>query len=50
MVTYGYPGGRGGGMNWEIGTDVYIPLSIKQITNQSLLYNTGNATQSSLVT
>ena len=25
--TYGYQGGKGrGGINWEIGADIYIPL------------------------
>ena len=26
--TYGYPGRKGGGVNWEIGIDVYTPLII----------------------
>ena len=40
-------GGSGGGMNWEIGSDIYtlLILCIKQITNQNLLYSTGNYTQ-----
>ena len=37
-------------MNWEIGTDVYILLQIKQITNKDLLYSTGNSTQYSVMT
>ena len=39
-------GERGGGMNWEIGIDIYIHtlkiLHIKQITNENLLYTTMN--------
>ena len=35
--TYGYQGGKGGGMNWEIGIDIYTLLCIKQITNENLL-------------
>ena len=37
-------------MNWETGTDVYILLQIKQITNKDLLYSTGNSTQYSVMT
>ena len=49
--TYGHKGReRGGGMNWETGTDMYIPLHIKQITTENLLYSTGNSTQCSVVT
>ena len=39
--------GKEGGMNWEIGIDIYTLLCIKQITNESLLYSTGNSTQCS---
>ena len=39
-----------GGMNWEIGIDIYTLLCIKQITNENLLYSTGNSTQYSVVT
>ena len=28
----------GGGMNWEIGTDIYMLICIKQITSENLLY------------
>ena len=31
--------GGGGGMNWEIGIDIYTLTCIKQITNKNLLYN-----------
>ena len=42
-------GEGGGGMNWEIGIDIYtlLTLCIKQITNENLLYNAGNSTQRS---
>ena len=29
-------------MNWEIGSDTYTMLCIKQINNENLLYSTGN--------
>ena len=31
-------GAGGGGMNWEIGIDIYTLICIKQITNKNLLY------------
>ena len=31
-------GAGGGGMNWEIGIDMYTQIYIKQITNKNLLY------------
>ena len=36
--------GKRGGMNWEIGIDIYtlLTLRIKQITSENLLYSTGN--------
>ena len=43
-------GGSGGGINWEIGTDIYTLLYIKQISNKDLLYSTGNSTQYSVMT
>ena len=46
--TYGYQGGWGGGINWEIGIDIYMLLYIKQVTNKNLLYSTGNSTQYSV--
>ena len=42
-------GERGGGMNWEIGIDRYKLLCIKEITNENLLYSTGNSTQYSVM-
>ena len=34
-------GGEGvGGMNWEIGIDIYTLLCIKHITNENLLHST----------
>ena len=46
MVTKGW----WGGIHWKIGTDIYILLYIKYITNKDLLYSTGNSTQYSAVT
>ena len=43
-------GGRGGGMDWESGIDIYIVLCIKEITNENRLYSTGNSTQCFVVT
>ena len=31
-------GGGAGGMNWEIGIDIYTLICIKYITNKNLLY------------
>jgi len=42
--TYGYQAGRGSGMNWEVETDIYTLLCIKQITNENLLYSKGSST------
>ena len=39
-----------GGMNWEIGINIYTLLCIKQITNENLLYSTGNSTWCSVET
>ena len=47
--SYGFQGVREGGINWEIGTDIYTLLYIKQITNKDLLYSTGNSTQYSVM-
>lgn len=42
--TYGDQEIRGeGGINQELGTDIYIQLFIKQITNEDLLCSTGNS-------
>ena len=38
-----------GGINWKIGIDIYMLLCIKQITNEDLLYSTGNSTQYSVM-
>ena len=40
--------GRKGGMNLEIGIDIHTLLCIKQITNENLLYCTGNSIYSML--
>ena len=39
-----------GGINWEIGIDIYTLLYIKYITNKNLLYSTGKSTQYSVMT
>ena len=42
---------RGGGRDkLEIGIDIYIPLYIKEITNNGLLYSKGNSTHYSVIT
>ena len=41
MVT----GVREGGVNWEIGLDIYTTLHIKQIANEDSLYSTKNSSQ-----
>ena len=38
-----------GGINWEIGIDIYTLLYMKYITNKNLLYSTGNSTQHSVM-
>ena len=43
-------GGKGGGINWEIGIDIYTLLCIKQLTNKATPYSTGNSTQYSVMT
>ena len=35
--------GREGGMNWEIGIDIYSLLCIKELANENLLCSTGNS-------
>ena len=47
MVTRGK---GGGGINWEIGIDIYTLLYIKLTTNKDLLYSTENSTQPSVMT
>ena len=37
-------GERGSGKNQETGIDIYTLICIKQITNENLLYSTGNST------
>ena len=49
--TYGYQEERrGGGINQEVGINIYTLLYIKQIVNKDLLYNPGNFTQYSVIT
>ena len=38
-----------GGINWEIGTDIYALLYIKQIGNKNLLYSPENSAQYSVM-
>ena len=45
----GHGWGKRGGMNQEIGTDIYTRLRVKQITSGKLLYNTGSSAQCSAV-
>ena len=42
--------GRGDGIDWEFGIDMYTLLHLKQITNKGLLYSTGNSAQYSVIT
>lgn len=37
-------------MDWEFGIDIYTLLCIKQITDENLLYNTGNFTEFGVTT
>ena len=49
--TYGFQGGKwSGGINWEIGIDMYTLLYIKQIINKDLLHSTHSSTQFSVMT
>ena len=41
----GKAGGGGGGMNWEIGIDMYTLMCIKLMTNKYLLYKKINKIQ-----
>ena len=43
-------GEGGGGINWEVGINIYTPLYIKYITNKKLLYSTGNYAQYFVIT
>ena len=42
--------GRGGGMDWETGIDVYTLLCMKQIPGEGLLYRTEKKRRYSLLT
>ena len=42
--------GCGGGIDWELGVDMYPLLYLKEITNKDLLYSRGNSVQYSVVT
>ena len=43
-------GEKGGGMNWEIGIDIYTLPCVKQIASGNLLYSTESSVQCSVVT
>ena len=43
-------GGKGGGMTWELGIDIHTLICTKYITNENLLFITGNSPQYSVVT
>lgn len=43
------PGGKGGEGQIEIGTDIYMLLCIKQITNKNLMYSIANSIQYSVM-
>lgn len=47
---YGHQGRRGGGMNWDIGIDLYTLLCMEWVTSENLLYRMGNSTQCFMVT
>ena len=41
---------QGDGMDWEVGTDMYKLLCMKQVTSESPLYITGKSAHWSVVT
>ena len=43
------PRGKWGKINWDIGTDIYTLLYIKQIPNRKVLYSTENSTQNCIM-
>ena len=47
MVPKGRERGR---MNWETASGMCIALCTKEMTNENLVYGTGNSPQSSVVT
>ena len=42
--------GRGSGMNWEIGIDIYTLPCVRQVASGNLLYSTGSTVRCSVVT
>ena len=42
-------GGRGNGMNWEIGIDIYTLPCVKQIASGNLQYSAGSSAGCSVV-
>lgn len=49
LRTQGW-GGKGGGMNEKISSDIYTLSQIKQIVSGNLLYSAGRSAQCSLMT
>ena len=47
--TYGYQGISRGGINWEMGIDIYTVSYIEQRTNKDVLYTAGNSTEYSVM-
>ena len=43
-------GEGGGGMNWEFGTDIYIPPCVKQTASGNLLYSARSSARCSVMT
>ena len=43
------PRGKWGKINWDIGTDIYTLLYIKQTPDRKVLYSTENSTQNSIM-
>ena len=50
--TYSYQRGKRwkGGINQEVGIDIYTILYIKQVTNKNLMYSTRNSAQYTVLT
>ena len=48
-LTCGNSGGRGGGINWEIGIDIFTLPCVKQIASGRLLHSTGSSARCSVM-
>ena len=42
--------GQGGGINWEIGIDIYTLSCVKQLASGNMLYSTGSSARCSVMT